>query len=122
MTDGDDIFDDDDDDGAFSTSAWLLIGITGSEHGVLRLANGRLTFATGDGRSVFDVPLSGVSEVKFPWYYFSGGVKIRIGANSYRLSFVQPNNEAGPSDIGAGRRAGKALQALLAAQTPSWKP
>jgi hypothetical protein len=121
MTDDDDIFDDEDDDGGFSTSAWLLIGMTGSAHGVLRLANGRLTFTTGDGRSVFDVPLSGVSDVKFPWYYFSGGVKIRIGADSYRLSFVQPNNEAGPSDIGAGRRAGKALKALLAAQTPSWK-
>jgi len=110
--DGDDeIFDDDN----FSTSAWLLDGLTGSEHGLLELTGGRLAFTNGE-RRVFDVPLSQVSGVVFPWYYFSGGVKFNIGADKYRVSFVQPNNVAGYPDIGEGRRAGKAWRAVLAAR------
>ncbi|MDQ3179187.1 MAG: hypothetical protein M3Q33_01570 [Acidobacteriota bacterium] len=106
------------DDGynGFSTSAWLLVGITGSVDGVLELTGGRLALTTGE-RRVFDVPLSQASDVEFPWYYFGGGVKFRIGADSYRLSFVQPNNVAGYPDIGEGRRAGKVWRSLLVART-----
>lgn len=105
--------------GALYTQVWLLDGLTGSVPGALRLAHGRIAFTTDDGRRVFDVPLSSVSEVKFPWYYFGGGVKLRIGAESYRLSFVQPNNVAGQSDIFGGRRAGKAWKAALASRKSS---
>ena len=108
--DDDDTFDEDED--VFSTSAWLLVGITGSVPGVLESANGRLAFTTGE-RRLFDVPLPAVSDVEFPWYYFGAGVKFRIGADSYRLSFVQPNNDAGFPDVGEGRRAGKAWKSVL---------
>lgn len=115
----DEFFDDDGDDeqedeDAISTSAWLLVGITGSVQGVLGSANGRLSFSTGE-RCLFDVLLSEVRDVKFPWYYFSGGVQFRVGNERYRLSFVEPNNVAGHSDIGEGRRAGKMWKSVLTA-------
>ncbi len=115
MTD-DDVFVDELPDDALFTSVWLLTGITGSVFGHLTFANGRIAFTTNDG-CVFNVPLSEVSDVEFPWYYFGGGVKFRIGADSYRLSFVQPNNVAGYPDIGEGRRACKVWRSLLVART-----
>jgi len=118
------------------TPAWLLVGMTRSVPGVLELADGHLAYTTEEGR-VFDVPLAEVSDVKFPWYYFSGGVKFAVGRERYRLSFVRPNDASdipgrllagtetgGPaalltagrklSDISEGRRAGKAWKAVLA--------
>ena len=125
---------------ALCTAAWLLVGITDSVPGVLELANGHLAFTTEEGR-VFDVPVPEVNELKFPWYYFGGGVKFSIGADSYRLSFVRPNDAGDPParllartefgapapllkvlDIGEGRRAGKAWKSVLAARTSSLKP
>lgn len=126
---------------ALCTPAWLLVGITGSTPGVLELADGRLAFTTEEGR-IFDVPLAEVSAIKFPWYYFGGGIKFSIGADNYRLSFVRPNDASdipgrllartelgGPValltagrkvlDIGEGRRAGKAWKSVLAARTAS---
>ena len=92
------------------TSAWLLIGITGSTPGNLELAQGRISFTTSD-RQIFEVPVSSVTDVNFPWYYFGGGVKFRIGSESYRISFVEPGEHGNIRD---GRRAGKAWKAILA--------
>jgi hypothetical protein len=117
------------------TPAWLLVGLTRSVPGVLECADDRLAYSNEDGR-VFEVPLSEVTGVTFPWYYFSGGVKFTIGADHYRLSFVRPNDAsdipdrllaetaadapfalltAGRkiADIGEGRRAGKAWKTIL---------
>ncbi len=77
------------------------------------MTDGRLAFTTGE-RCLFDVPLPEVSDVVFPWYYFGGGVKFIIGATSYRLSFVEPNDTLA---IGEGRRAGKAWKSVLVART-----
>jgi hypothetical protein len=52
------------------SQVWLLSGMTGSQEGILQLADGRLAFMDIDGQTVFDVPLSEVREVEFPWYYF----------------------------------------------------
>ena len=68
--------------------------MSGNVPGVLELADGRLSFTTEEGR-VFETPVSGVSEVKFPWYYFGMGVKFKV------------------SDIGKGRKAGKAWKSVL---------
>lgn len=122
---------------AYRTPAWLLIGLTRNMPGVLEYADGQLAYSNEDGR-VFDVPLAEVTGVKFPWYYFSGGMKFTVGSEAYRLSFVRPNDasdipgrllagsDAGASfalltagrkvqDIGEGRRAGKAWKAVFAA-------
>ncbi len=71
---------------------WLLHGLTGSECGVLKLKNGRLSFITDEGRKVFDADLSELTEVKYPFFYFGGGVIFKIGGEKFRLSFIQPGN------------------------------
>jgi hypothetical protein len=124
---------------ALRTPAWLLIGL-GNEPGMLELVDGRLAFTTIEGR-VFDVPLSEVQNITFPWYYFGGGVKFRVEGEQYKVSFVRPNGAqdvpgqlfartdiggaAGDAvalltagrkivDVGQGRKAGKAWRAALA--------
>lgn len=107
--------------------AWRLIGLTRSEPGVLAHEAGRLSYQTENG-VVFDVPLSEVSEVVFPWYYFSGGVKLTADGTAYRFSFVEPNDarptpdhlldEAGGAGvqgtgIAGGRQAGAMWKRLL---------
>jgi hypothetical protein len=98
----------------FSTPAWLLEGLTRSRSGVLEYSGGRLVFRL-DGDVVFDAALTELTAVRFPWYYFGGGVKFSVGKDHYRLSFVRPNTDPGGSvaDIGEGRRNGKAWKAIL---------
>ena len=74
----------------FTSDAWLLEGITVSIPGQLDLKDGRLRFATIED-VIFDVQFSEVTDVKFPWYYFGGGVKLQAAGKPYRLSFVVPN-------------------------------
>jgi hypothetical protein len=96
------------------TEAWLLKGITGNLPGILSLADGRFTFATGDGHIVFDAPVADVRDVKVPWYYFGGGMKLSVGTERYRLSFVRPTAAGGGvADIPEGRSACKLWRSLL---------
>ena len=129
------------------TEAWLLTGIS-SIPGALRLSGGRLSFtAFGAGNCgrrklrkleaetgqeglakrlgddehavVFDVPLADVQEATFPWYYFTGGVKLTLDGARYRFGFARPANTKLPSDglglddIAKARRSGKAWKAVL---------
>lgn len=130
------------------TAAWLLRGIS-SLPGVLSLANNRLTFTafgsgnfwpgqlrqleadTGraqlaqrlesDQRSILlDVPLDEVEAIRFPWYYFSGGVKLTVGGVRYRFGFDRPANTMPSHDvvgnineITRGRQSGKAWRKAL---------
>src|SRR5262245_46016581 len=127
------------------TPAWLLVGLFGNRPGVLELSGGRLAFHTGEG-CLFDAPLAEVTAVTFPWYYFSGGVKVTVQGKRYRFSFVRPNGaedvpgqvlarEGNPLglltagqkvvDIGSGRQAGKAWREALAVnqgQVPAPSP
>ena len=145
-----------------STPAWLLRGIH-SIPGRLTLAGGRLSFtafgagncgrrqlrrlesATGqeglakrlsrnEEAVVFEVPLSDVQEVTFPWYYFSGGLKLTVRGVRYRFGFDRPANTKlsgeGGDVVGEStraRRRGKAWKtvfsdlrgsALTSTQTP----
>lgn len=94
------------------SQVWLLSGLTGSEPGHLELQSGRLIYTPIDElRRGFDVPLTEVSDVAFPWHYFSGGFKMQIGGEQFRFSFVQPHNDF--ADISGGREAGKAWKAIL---------
>jgi len=106
---------------------------------VLELARRRLAFTAEDGR-VFEAALAEVTNVKFPWHYFGGGVKLQVGEHKHRISFVRPNGgtyaagrllaSAGGAggaagglmtaglavrDIGSGRKAGSAWKTVLAA-------
>jgi hypothetical protein len=75
---------------SFASEAWLLRGLTGSEPGVLAAGGGRLRFSAGSG-TVFDVSAEEIMGAEFPWYYFGGGVKIRLPDRMVRISFVKPN-------------------------------
>ena len=91
---------------------WRLSGMTGSEAGHLKFQHGRLSYAPVEaGKPGFDVPLTQIHDINFPWHYFSGGFKMRIGGVQYRFSFVEPHNET--ADIGIGRETGKAWKKLL---------
>lgn len=110
------------------TEAWLLIGLTGSVPGKLKLSEGRLSFTAlgcgtlwkrelqkleqsvakpgiaermdqGKAALLFDIPLSEI-QVNFPWYYFSGGMKIKVGGIQYRFSFGRPANTQMPVEMG----------------------
>jgi hypothetical protein len=103
------------------TKAWLLMGLTGSAPGVLRLADGRLSLGVqgsgvlwgrqlralerrvrqpglagrlsrGEAAEVFNTPLDRIRRVVFPWYYFGGGAIIETDHARFRLSFLQPQN------------------------------
>jgi hypothetical protein len=96
------------------TEAWILEGVTGNLPGILSLANGRFVFVAEDGQIVFDAPISDVRDVKVPWHYFGGGMKLSVGSERYRLSFVRPTAfGGGAADIPEGRRACKLWRSLL---------
>lgn len=128
--------------------AWIIMGSTGSAPGVLSLSGGRLSFQAHDrgaltsgqlrtleqrtGRAgladhlangyrvpLFEAPLEAVGNVKFPWYYFGGGMKLTIAGQPFRFSFLQPQNTKLPGELASarelttGRAAGKAWRAAL---------
>ncbi|MBK9155692.1 MAG: hypothetical protein IPM25_16035 [Chloracidobacterium sp.] len=95
---------------SISTPVWRLTGLRGSEPGTLQLSDGRLKYTPDDGPG-FDVPMEEISGVNFPWYYFSGGFKLRVRGEEYRFSFVEPHNEY--ADIKSGRSLGKQWKAAL---------
>ncbi len=113
--------------------AWILSGVSNTP-GFLALSGGHLSFVS-DGGIVFDEPLDRVTDVTFPWYYFSGGFKATIGGRRRRISLTRPNGAPDPDtgmldgagdlvsaasslrDVGVGRRAGKEWRALLTGAT-----
>lgn len=130
------------------TAAWLLRG-TRSVPGELALSGGTLRFTAhgrgnlsrsglrglerrvgraglaerlvaGERSVVFEAPLAEVRDVRFPWYYFSGGVKLTVGGVRYRLGFDQPSNtklegEGGdlPGEISRARERGASWKSAL---------
>ena len=95
-----------------STEAWLLRGLTTSIPGRLILTGGRLRFTGRDG-VLFDVPSADIRSVRFPWYYFGGGLTFQVGEVRHRISFVRPNG----AEYGVARGAaeiGSPLALLVA--------
>ena len=115
--------------------AWLLTGIANTP-GTLSLHQGRLRFHGDDGL-LFDEPLWSV-DVTFPWYYFSGGLKITAAGRRHRISLTRPNGAPSPARAGAdlaglellsaagsigdlvrGRREGRTWRTLLTSEKPA---
>lgn len=94
-----------------SSPAWLLNGLFRRRLGILVLEGGRITFSTREGQ-VFDVPLTSLSAVRFPWYYFGGGVILTAAGQSYRLSFVEPGDQG---DLAGGREVGRLWRSIFIA-------
>jgi hypothetical protein len=97
------------------SNVWLLDGITGSASGVLRLGDGRLTFHGDDGTCLINVRIAELTTVKFPWYYFGGGMQLRVGDVRHRISFTRPGNlPEAPWDLRGALATGRAWKAALA--------
>jgi hypothetical protein len=90
---------------------WLMVRVSGSERGRLKLTPDRVSFH-GERGTRFDVPHTQISAVKFPWYYFGGGMKVFIGGDGYRFSFVEPHNDH--ASIRDGRESGARWKAAFA--------
>lgn len=105
---------------SLTTEAWLLMGLTGSSQGIMKLEKGNLSFSIyGRGNlsfwhlrelkkmmavkdlikklkadkivELFKVPLKKV-KVSYPWYYFGGGCMISIEDIKIKISFMKPAN------------------------------
>lgn len=84
--------------------------------------------------------LAEVGGLTFPWYYFSGGLKLTVAGEEYRLSFVEPNGARYPEaraqaaagdpqalafvaakaqEVGVGRGVGRRWRSLLEGRTAS---
>jgi hypothetical protein len=99
-----------------SDTNWLLKGVVASEAGTLTLGNGRLSLTTD--KPIFDIPLTEVQAVNFPWFYYGVGCTLKINGAKYKLSFIQPGNTAGGeyASIPDARRKGQRWKTML---TPS---
>jgi len=65
------------------TPVWRLLGLTGSEPGYLEMKGERLIYQPADDPwPGFDLPLSEVSDINFPWHYLGGGSKCGSAAKS----------------------------------------
>ena len=124
--------------------AWLLCGIS-SVPGELKLTGALISFtAHGTGTAwdwqlkklerrsgvselfsmlsngghvvVFSEPVTGI-RVRSPWYYFSGGLVLKIRQQTYSLSFGQPAGSLGSDDevraISVMRHVGRQWLRLL---------
>lgn len=110
------------------STAWLLMGLTGSAPGRLQVVDGTLT-CTIHGRgaltggqlrklearsgkpgladaldagarvTLFEVPVGSAGPVSFPWYNFGAGMKLTVAKTGYRFSFIRPQNTQDPEDL-----------------------
>ena len=79
--------------GFLVSPAWLIGGLR-NVPGYLGTGHGRLTFVSDT--PVFDVPLAEVTDVRWPWHWFGGGVKLTAAGSPYKITFVRPNGMPAP--------------------------
>jgi hypothetical protein len=80
--------------GFLVSPAWLIGGLR-NVPGYLGTGQGRLTFVSDS--PVFDVPLAEVTDVRWPWHWFGGGVKLTAAGSPYKITFVRPNGMPAPN-------------------------
>ncbi len=73
------------------TPVWLLMGFTRSVPAALQVAGDRIMLTT-DSCPLFDVDLNQVRDLRYPWRWFGGGVKLTVRRRRYHISFVRPDD------------------------------
>ena len=73
--------------------AWLIGGLR-NVPGFLGSDGRRLAFVADE--PVFDVPLTEVTDVRWPWHWFGGGVKLAAAGRAHKITFVRPNGMPAP--------------------------
>ena len=86
----------------FDSVAWLMVGCRITTAGQLALRDGCLKFTDADGQVRFGTLVREIESVWSPWYYFGGGLKLTRRGETYRLTFVLPNDQ--PAALGGWRR------------------
>jgi hypothetical protein len=77
-----------------ASPAWIIGGLH-NRPGYLVTADGRIAFTDGE-TTYFDAPLSAVTDVKYPWYWFGGGFVARVAGEKVKVTFVKPNGMPSP--------------------------
>jgi hypothetical protein len=103
------------------TPAWLMRGVItyNAKPGTLRLDRGRISFReSGAEASLFDIALSDIGNVKFPFYNLGSVVRFDAGGKRYRLAFLASERRfkwsgARITDVRPARRWGKQWKAAL---------
>jgi len=78
-----------------ASPAWIIGGMH-NRPGYLVTAEGRIAFTDGE-TTHFEAPLAEVTDVSYPWYWFGGGFKARIGGKLHKVTFVKPNGMPSPN-------------------------
>ena len=84
------------------SEVWQLSGVIGSVvPGILTWVNERVAFVTPQGKQ-FDVLLSEIKEVKYPFLRMGMGFDAVINGKKYKFSFSKPNPSAPELDDESG--------------------
>jgi hypothetical protein len=89
--------------------AWYYRGFANFEPGEFEIGDGRIRYAQNEAQ-LFDVAVADIS-VKWPWYEFGGGCRVRFGGENYKFAFMSP---AAAGGIGALFSIGSAWKAARA--------
>lgn len=103
------------------TPAWLMSGVitVNAKLGTLRLDHGRLSFReTGADTAMFDLAVTDIRDVRFPFYNVGTVVRFDSGGERYRLAFLASERRLKWSgarfrDIRPARRWGKQWKSAL---------
>lgn len=87
------------------SKVWLLHGtFGGASAGLLILGEGKVSFVTAEGEH-FNVPVTEVKEVKWPFLQFGLGFNASVNAQKYKFSFMKPNGAPELDDSTLGQLA-----------------
>ncbi len=77
-----------------ASKVWLMHGVFGgAAPGMLGFKDGTVSFETPQGE-VFNVPLTGLKEVKWPTLQFGLGFNAVVNGEKYKFTFMKPNGAA----------------------------
>jgi len=80
------------------SKVWQIHGFFGKvTAGFLIKENDRIKFITDEG-VLFDVPLSSLQQIKWPWLSMGLGFDTNVNGKTYKLSFAKPNAAAPEHD------------------------
>lgn len=77
-----------------TTKVWQLHGALafgGITKGLLILKEGKISFTTSEAEE-FNVPISEMKEVKWPFYQFGMSFTAVVNGKKYSFSFIEPEN------------------------------
>ncbi|MBX3020125.1 MAG: hypothetical protein KF799_00485 [Bdellovibrionales bacterium] len=83
----------------FCSYAWRMLGYSGSQAGTLAFDGQHFAFFTDRAEDDIFFDRSTMTDLKFPWYYFGGGFKVKVGGRALRFSIIAPNTAEFPGEV-----------------------